>query len=338
MQLRYLGVIGIPIFLLFSFPSCQQSQERKRKVELPSSKGLPSELLLVTDYEVEKSDMMDSLKEFTDASVPGIMQYEPMFKTVKVHEASFAQRYITMHTQLRVHIDKSLKYPMLGVIHDEHAVPQTEVTLAAPDMQGMRRYFSDHKQDIYNLLHDALLRVRIYELQKNHNVSIDQIAQRSLGVILYVPQIIKASKQGKQFLWTGSNLNTRDMNVVLYVYPWDGTPLEDMSHFVQVRDSVMKENIPGEKAGQWMQTARVDGKPLVLNRKRIWEGKTYVEVRGMWDVKDEPLGGPFVSLVNLDSLNRKVMVAEGFVYSPATDKRDLLLQVEASLLTVRKQK
>lgn len=338
MRLRYLGIIGVFFLILCSFSSCQQNQDKKRKIVLPASKGMPSELLLITDYEVEKSDMMDSLKEFTGASVAGIMQYEPVFKIVRVHEASFAQRYITMHTQLRVHIDKSLEHPMIGVIRDEYAVPQTEVTLAAPDMQAMRRYFYDHKQDLYDLLHDALLRVRTYELQKNHNVAIEQIAKRSMGVRLYVPQMIKASKRGEQFLWAGSNLNSRDLNVVLYSYAWDGTPLEDMSHFVQVRDSVMKKNIPGEKAGQWMQTARVDGKPIILNRERIWEGKSYVEVRGMWDVKDEPLGGPFISLVSLDSLNRKVMVAEGFVYSPATEKRDLLLQVEASLLTVRKRK
>jgi hypothetical protein len=40
----------------------------------------------------------------------------------------------------------------------------------------------------------------------------------------------------------------------------------------------------------------------------------------------------------VDSVNNKVVVTEGFVYSPTTDKRDLLRTVEASLRTMYKTK
>jgi len=53
-------------------------------------------------------------------------------------------------------------------------------------------------------------------------------------------------------------------------------------------------------------------------------------------MRNGALGGPFVSLTRVDSVNRKVVVTEGFVYSPTTDKRDLLRTVEASLRTLYK--
>ena len=105
-----------------------------------------------------------------------------------------------------------------------------------------------------------------------------------------------------------------------------------------VRDSVMKRNIPGERDGQWMQTSRVDGTPLVIGQKKQSCGHEYFEMRGMWDVRQAPIGGPFVAMYTLDSLRRTVLATEGFVYSPSTEKRDLIRLVEASLLTIKKQK
>ena len=50
------------------------------------------------------------------------------------------------------------------------------------------------------------------------------------------------------------------------------------------------------------------------------------------------MGGPFVSLVSVDSVAREVVVAEGFVFSPNSSKRDLLRSLEAGLRTLRKIK
>ena len=60
------------------------------------------------------------------------------------------------------------------------------------------------------------------------------------------------------------------------------------------------------------------------------------QVHGLWEMRNGALGGPFVSLVSIDSVASEVIVAEGFVYSPSTDKRELIRTVEASLRTLKK--
>ena len=85
-----------------------------------------------------------------------------------------------------------------------------------------------------------------------------------------------------------------------------------------------------------MQTTMIDGVPVLFSRMRDIEGQKAFEVRGLWEMRNGALGGPFVSLTRIDSINNKLIVAEGFVYSPSTDKRDLLRTVEASLWTLYK--
>jgi len=47
------------------------------------------------------------------------------------------------------------------------------------------------------------------------------------------------------------------------------------------------------------------------------------------------MGGPFVSYSQVDTINNRVIVAEGFVYLPNKKKRELIRMLEASLQTLK---
>jgi hypothetical protein len=157
-----------------------------------------------------------------------------------------------------------------------------------------------------------------------------------MGYSICAPEDIRATKRADHFLWAGSNRNEKDLNLVVYSYPWDGTDVCTAENFVTKRDSVMQQHIPGSTPEQWMQTTRIDGRPIIFSERRDIDGRRVQEVRGLWEMRRGALGGPFVSIVSIDSAAARVVVAEGFVYSPSTDKRDLLRMVEASLRTLRK--
>ena len=106
---------------------------------------------------------------------------------------------------------------------------------------------------------------------------------------------------------------------------------------VALRDSVMQANIPGSNPDQWMETVREQGMPLVEGRILQRDGHRILETRGLWQMRHGALGGPFVSQAHIDSLTHELVVAEGFVYSPGTDKRDLLRMVEAAISTLGKE-
>ena len=319
------------LLLLSCLISCTSGD---KNVRIVPSKGLPSELLLVVDDKVWNSDIADTLKAITQGSVPGLMQDEPFFQVVRISSRHYTQTYTTFHSKLFVHLDSDLKSAIVGVSRDVVAKPQIEVTVAAPNMDSLRKFLSDKALYVRGLLDDAQIEMRAAEIRKHHNRDISQKFASVVGYDLKVPKQIRASKTGKDFVWAGTNLNEKDLNIVLYTLPWDGKDFANEEIFVACRDSVMRENIPGSRPDQWMQTTRVDGSPILFSSMRDMHDQKVFEVRGLWEMRNGALGGPFVSLTRVDSVNNKVVVAEGFVYSPSTDKRDLLRTVEASLRTL----
>ena len=65
------------------------------------------------------------------------------------------------------------------------------------------------------------------------------------------------------------------------------------------------------------------------------EGKYCGVMRGLWKMVGDMMGGPFVSHIRLDEKNQRVVVAEGFVYAPETNKRNYIRRMEAALFTLR---
>jgi hypothetical protein len=64
-------------------------------------------------------------------------------------------------------------------------------------------------------------------------------------------------------------------------------------------------------------------------------GEYAFEARGLWRVKGDFMGGPFVSHSRVDTKNQRVIAAEVFIYSPDRLKGGLMRRMEASLYTLK---
>lgn len=333
-QLHYAKQVVLAIAVLFSITSCDNVSNTKKT--LVKSKGLPSELLVVVDRQLWQTDLRDSIENIVEAQVPGLMQAEKMFRITRIFSDNYERSYTTMHSKLFVHVDPSVKKPIIGINRNVTAYPQIELTVTAPNPDQLREYLHRNSAKIQDIIADAQIEMRVVQLRKKYSKKVSDDLRKTLGMTIRVPESLSATKCAKEFLWGGTNLNQKDLNIVVYRYDWDGSNEFDPIRYVSKRDSVMKINIPGERADQWMETVREKDQPLVICRIRNIDNKQVYEARGLWQVRNAALGGPFTSLVRIDSTARKVIVAEGFVYSPSTDKRDLLRQMEAALRTLEK--
>ena len=59
------------------------------------------------------------------------------------------------------------------------------------------------------------------------------------------------------------------------------------------------------------------------------------EARGFWEMTKDVMGGPFVAHSQVDTVNNRVIVVEGFVYAPDKMKRTMMRRLEAALYTLR---
>ena len=172
---------------------------------------------------------------------------------------------------------------------------------------------------------------QISQLHNKHNDYISTKVGSKFDCDIWLPSELSSSKEGEDFFWASTNTATGDQNFVIYSYPYTDKDTFTKEYFIHKRDSVMKANIPGAKEGMYMSTdsITVDVRPIDVH------GDYTMEARGLWRMKGDFMGGPFVSHTRLDKTNQRIVTAEVFVYSPNKLKRNLVRMLEASLYTLK---
>ena len=78
-----------------------------------------------------------------------------------------------------------------------------------------------------------------------------------------------------------------------------------------------------------------DSRSVLFKQLTLPDKKTSVfEARGLWDMRHDAMGGPFVSYVMKDSANNRILVSEGFIFAPQKNKRAMIRELEAALQTI----
>lgn len=65
------------------------------------------------------------------------------------------------------------------------------------------------------------------------------------------------------------------------------------------------------------------------------QGRKTYETKGTWELKNDFMAGPFVNYAIRDEKNNRYLVLEGFTYNPSKAKRDLVLELESIIKSVK---
>jgi hypothetical protein len=119
--------------------------------------------------------------------------------------------------------------------------------------------------------------------------------------------------------------------------PWNS--FENDSTFVgdivKMRDSIGEKYIPGPDIPNkttYMVTEKAFA-PYVFPAEI--SGLKAVEARGIWEIQNYPMAGPFLTYIINDKSNNRKLILEGFTFAPATNKRDYMFELEAILKTLK---
>lgn len=302
---------------------------------MPASKGLPFEMVVIAPRLAYEGELADSVDMLLRCSTPVLPQHEPLFRLNVVWADGNLTPWRTYRSRLVLDIDPHAPaHSAIGVARNHVARPQLEIKVTARSTHELAQLLGLYKERLRNLLVDHELDCMAAELRRKYSLPTAKALKEVAGHTICVPPGLKASKRAPHFLWTGTNLNDKDQNFVFYAYDWDGRPLT-LTTAVAKRDSALGVNIPGSRPDQWMQTARdaQTHRPLVVSRARVINKRYVHELHGLWEMRNGALGGAFVSLERIDTAARRVLVTEGFIYSPYSPKRNLLRQMEAALRT-----
>ena len=308
------------------------TSKKKKSLLMPNASGLPYEMLVVMDDDQWDRPLGRAVFNVLDSDVPGLPQSERSFRISRVEPDGFnSNMFKIMRNVIKVDIQNIYTQPKFKFARNVYSYPQMIMTLQAPDEESLTEYINNNQQSIIDFFTKAEMNREIENLRERHNPEVSRLAEEILGVDIWVPWGLNKFKKGKDFLWASTNVGKKDMNLVLYSYPYTDKNTFTLDYFLQKRDSVMKANIPGGPKGSYMTTNH----DYVYVEDGTVRGKYAQIARGLWRIQGDRMGGPFVSHSRVDEANGRIVVAEAFIYAPESLKRDLLRRMEAALYTLQ---
>ena len=308
------------------------TSKKKKSLLMPNASGLPYEMLVVMDDAQWDRPLGRAVFNVLDSDVPGLPQSERSFRISRVAPDGFnSNMFKIMRNVIKVDIQNIYTQPKFKFARNVYSYPQMIMTLQAPDEESLTEYINNNQQSIIDFFTKAEMNREIENLRERHNPEVSRLAEEILDVDIWVPWELNKFKRGKDFLWASTNVGKKDMNLVLYSYPYTDKNTFTLDYFLQKRDSVMKANIPGGPKGSYMTTNH----DYVYVEDGTVRGKYAQIARGLWRIQGDRMGGPFVSHSRVDEANGRVVVAEAFIYAPESLKRDLLRRMEAALYTLQ---
>lgn len=291
---------------------------------LPKSGGRPYEVLLVAS-DRRCTAVVDSV---LTQDMPSLPQREPMFDVSLIDTTRFNQTTRLARCIVIVTVNPAV-FTSTRIRYEKNvwARPQLVVYVNTPSASQLSQYMAKAGHRLTSLLTRAEINTAISTLRAGSNRKAESSIRRMFGWDMRIPAEMKAGKTGRNFIWLSDNRPDRMRNICVYSY--SGTTL-DAHRALAARDSVMRLNIPGELDGMYMQTTPGS----VTAGLATEDGRTMMISRGLWEMRNDAMGGPFVSYSVVDSANSRIIVAEAFVYAPGTNKRNLIRSAEAALYTL----
>ncbi len=300
---------------------------------LTRATGFAYEIIVVMDRSDWNGEAGEAVKNELQSSIPGMVQPEPAFKITAVTPHEFKGLLTYVRNILIVRIDDTL-YTRVSANTETNkwSNGQVVMTINSPNAEMLVEWLEEHPKNLVNYFTKVEMERTQQQLQSTYSTVVLDNVRAKFGISLRVPSDITSTKNAEDFFWASNNANTGRTDVLVYSFPYTDPDTFTEEYLVHKRDSVLKANVPGSFPNSYMATetrAPVTYTPLSVR------GHYVGELRGLWRMVGDMMGGPFVSHVRLDETTNRVIVVEGFVFAPETTKRNFIRRIEASLYTLR---
>jgi len=319
----------IPVLMLVVILSACYRKDKSK----PSSSGKTCEILVVANNAIYKGSIEDTLKAFFMQYQEGLNQPEPLFTLPNIPVSSFENTgmFQAHRNVVLIEINDTFKNTF-EIYKDLYANPQLIFSFKNNSKDDFIKLFNDKKLLIFNAFND-LERTRINAAFKAvEQVNVKEEIMKLLGFYLVVPEGFSVAKKTSDFMWIRKEAKDFSQGIIISVSPYKNVMDLDVERIIEKRDSTTKKHIPGPTDGSYM-TSEKEFKPF--SKEINFNGLYAVEIRGLWKVEGDFMGGPFVNYTFVDEKNNRVIMLDGYLYSPRKPKRDLLKQLESILYTFK---
>lgn len=328
-------IFGLLVLVLGGlFLSGCGKQKKSATGGLFGASGSPMEMVAVLPLEFDSPSLRDSIKAAFGHPMPILPQAEPMVKVMTTTEANFTQMFKSMRNVLYISIDPELyTRPSVGLSRDQYADGQLIIHAKAESLQAFYKLLSQRGEYLSELIHDEEMKRISASFETTYSSKLAGLVKENIGGwTINATNLMKYTNTDDHFVWASDQGEKGRTDMMIYTYPLETVGSLEPSHIIAMRDSVLQRNVKGQYEGSFMTTEkRIEPKV----RKIEYNGIQRVELRGLWAMKGDMMGGPYVLHAIPDAARGRVIVAEVSIFNPGGPKKNLMVYAESQLYTLR---
>ena len=357
--MKYFGYF-LTILTLMSLWSCSDEMARTYEAK-PMAMGRMNEIIVVADEDLWDSPVRDTFNYYFQSAYPIMPSPEPMFdvRYFSPKELGFEP----LRQELRTYIvladledldattTKMLRRDLgeerflkarqdakfqTSVGKDKWARGQIIIYLFANGKKALMETIRNNYPAIAKRirLHDKnQLDASIYVL-KNESPGLIQKIQQKFGITIRIPgDYVSLKEKTENFMWFKKDTKDAAMNIIIQKFPYTSASQLEPENIIKLRDEYGKVHISSISQGSYMVTNTVD-LPTYDYAYEI-DGAFTKEIRGIWEMENDFMGGPYASYIVLDKNTNELIFIDTFVYAPGKDKRDMMLQLDYIIKTLK---
>ncbi len=321
---RSLVIVSILTLLV----SCGSDNTTMRK----NITGNAGELVVVISNDSWDAEPGKVIRETLAQPQAMLPQEEPLFDLIDVPHNAFKPIFKSTRNILQTSISPNVDEEGVTFTDDVWAHPQATVQISAKTPERFVEIFNENKDKILSYFLAAEKERNTMNYNRVYEKAVYNTLSQDFGITMKVPPGFRIVKKAKDFIWIQFDTPDIFQGIVIYTFPFVSDSAFTVNYQLPIRDSLLRAHVEGPTEGSYMTTEkRIDQVFNVMKH----HGNYAAEMRGLWRLENDFMGGPYVALSELDLSNQRVVNAFGFVYAPSKNKRNLLRQVEAMIYSLK---
>lgn len=299
---------------------------KNTKPLLPSVSGKAGEIIVVMEKPDWESSLGNEVRELLASDCPYLPQREPLYSLVNVTPSNFADLFKVHRNIIVFNVNAQVDSACVLYKHDVWAAPQCVIQVNGRNTEEASSQMKFSSEIILASIEQAERDRVIKNSIKYEERQIASQVSKVFGGSPHFPSGYKLKKLTPNFAWISDEKQYTTQGVLMYKYPAGEENPFSKENIIMHRNETFMANVPGMFENTYMTTSEFF-EPTVEYIKYL--GRDLAQTRGMWEVENDFMGGPFVSHSFYSKDGSEIIVLDAFVYAPRYDKRQYLRQVES---------
>ena len=326
--------VGLNLFIVLWFiAGCNEI--KKDKSFLPGSTGKYGEVLVVVDTLYENGATGEALNEVFNKIQEGLPKPEPMFRMSTVPPAAFKSILKRGRNILQLSIGKG-KASNTNIEQDVWAKNQLLISITAANDAKAADILNRNVEQIRAQFNSHEVGDLKAQFAKKPEKKLMKEIWEQLGVSLTIPPAFLKMKSIENGIWLQKEKTIGEHQIIqgllIYKEPYTSDSTFSRSYLQTSRNQFTESAVLGYRENSFMKLYE---EYLPQNTELNLNGLYAMEYRGLWNMTNDFMGGPFLHYTIVNEDKNEVVHLDGFVFAPQFQKREHLRELEAMMKTLK---